>query len=140
MDSKNHAIDFHALRWETIRKTKYRAEADIAQAKEEVAYRLQDRMEIPLPGLHGEKLFLTGYSALLEKAQELVLLYDKLPKHRGVQETILLDAWSSATIEGARTTVAQVKACFEHPKTKEYIETKVPLPIYFEKLLKILEN
>ena len=29
---------------------------------------------------------------------------------------------------------------FEHPKTKEYIETKVPLPIYFEKLLKILEN
>lgn len=29
---------------------------------------------------------------------------------------------------------------FKHPKTNEYIETKAPIPLYFEKLLKTLEN
>ena len=56
---------------------------------------------------------------LSEKAQELELLYQKLPERRGVQEVLLLDAWSSATIEGARTTVQRVRDHFENPKTKD---------------------
>ena len=105
--------------FDTIQKLKYRANAGIVQAKAELATRLNDRVELPLPGLHGEKLYLTGYSALRQKAAELNAMYEKLPVHRGVRDTILLDAWSSATIEGARTTVEKVRRSFDNPKTKD---------------------
>ncbi|MEF2836202.1 MAG: Fic family protein [Oscillospiraceae bacterium] len=105
--------------WDTIQKLKYRASANIADAAEELNSRLNDRVELPLSGIHGEKLFLTGVSALRARAAELNMLYEKLPVHRGVKDTILLDAWSSATIEGARTTVDQVKKAFSDPKSKD---------------------
>lgn len=105
--------------WDTIQKLRYRASAQIPDAVQELNNRLNDRVELPLPGLHGEKLFLTGVTALQNRAKELNLLYDKLPISRGVKDTILLDAWSSATIEGARTTVDQVKKAFSNPRTKD---------------------
>ena len=105
--------------FDTIQKLKYRANAGIAQAQVELSGRLSDRVELPLPGLRGEKLYLTGYSALRQKATELDVMYEKLPAHRGVRDTILLDAWSSATIEGARTTVEKVRRSFENPRTKD---------------------
>ena len=105
--------------WDTIQKLRYLASAQIPDAVQELNNRLNDRVELPLPGLHGEKLFLTGMTALQAKANELNLLYEKLPISRGVKDTILLDAWSSATIEGARTTVDQVKKAFADPKTKD---------------------
>lgn len=51
------------------------------------------RVELPLSGLHGEKLYLTGYSALRQKVMELNAMYEELPAHRGVRDTILLDAF-----------------------------------------------
>lgn len=105
--------------WDTIQKLEYRARAGIADAEEELGRRLNDRVLLPLKGIHGEALYLTGIAKLSEKAQELELLYQKLPERRGVQEVLLLDAWSSAAIEGARTTVAQVKKSFDHPSTKD---------------------
>ena len=105
--------------FDTIQKLKYRANSGLAQAKEELDQRLSDRLELPLVGLHGEKLYLTGVAALQKKAAELRALYDQLPVHRGVKDTILLDAWSSATIEGARTTVERVRRSFDNPKTKD---------------------
>ena len=105
--------------FDTIQKLKYRANAGIVAAQDELNIRLNDLMELPLPGLHGEKLYLTGVAALREKAAELDAMYEKIPVHRGVKDTILLDAWSSATIEGARTTVEKVKRSFDDPKTKD---------------------
>jgi len=105
--------------WDTLQKLRYRANANIADAVEELNNRLNDRVELPLPGIHGEKLFLTGVQSLRARAAELDVLYKKLPVHRGVKDTILLDAWSSATIEGARTTVDQVKKAFADPKSKD---------------------
>lgn len=105
--------------FDTIQKLRYRANAGLAQAQEELNNRLTDRVELPLEGLHGEKLYLTGAAALRKKAAELQVLYDRLPAHRGVRDTILLDAWSSATIEGARTTVEKVRRSFDDPKTKD---------------------
>ena len=105
--------------FDTIQKLKYRANAGIAQAQDELNSRLNDRMELPLPGLHGEKLYLTGVAALRKKAAELNAMYEKLHASRGVKDTILLDAWSSATIEGARTTVEKVRNSFDNPKTKD---------------------
>ena len=91
--------------WDTIQKLEYRVRANIEGAQQELNMRLTGRKELPLLGLNGEKLYLTGVTALRKKAAELDALYDQLPAHRGVKDTILLDAWSSATIEGARTTV-----------------------------------
>lgn len=105
--------------WDTIQKLEYRAQANISAAQMELDARLSDRMELPLPGIHGEKLYLTGVSQLRKRASELNALYERLPVHRGVKDTILLDAWSSATIEGARTTVERVKQSFADPKTKD---------------------
>lgn len=62
---------------------------------------------------------MTGVTALREKVAELDAMYEKIPAHRGVKDTILLDAWSSATIEGARTTVEKVRRSFDNPKTKD---------------------
>ena len=107
--------------WDSIQKLEYRAKANLADAQEELQSRLSDRMELPLIGLHGEKLYLTSIEKLREKASQLDILYQNVPEHRGVKETILLDAWSSATIEGARTTVAQVRNSFTSPKTKDDI-------------------
>jgi len=108
-----------SLRWDSIQKLKYRANAGIPGAQTELNYRLNDCVEVPLPGLHGEKLCLTGYTALHKKAEELNIMYEKVPVQRGMKEFILLDAWSSATIEGARTTVERVKQSFTDPRTKD---------------------
>lgn len=105
--------------WDSIQNLRFRAGANIMKAQEEMNIRLNDRMELPLPGIHGERLFLTGASNLRKRATELTKIYESLPDHHGVQDTILLDAWSSATIEGARTTVAQVKRSLSNPQTKD---------------------
>lgn len=105
--------------WDTIQKLEYRTKANISQAKAELEERLTDRMELPLPGLHGQKLYLTGVSKLQQKAQELDQIYRQLPGSSGMTDIIVLDAWASATIEGARTTVQQVKQSFTQPKTKD---------------------
>lgn len=105
--------------WDTLQKLEYRANAGLAKAKAELERRQSDRMVLPLPGIHGEKLYLTGVEQLRNRCTELNQLYDQLPEHRGFKDTILLDAWSSATIEGARTTVTKVKQSFDNPKTKD---------------------
>lgn len=111
--------DLCSLKWDTIQKLTYRANAGLPGAQAELNYRLHDRIALPLPGLNGETLYLTGYTALHQKAEELNVLYEKVPVRHGHKEIILLDAWSSATIEGARTTVEQVKQSFTDPKTKD---------------------
>ena len=105
--------------WDTIQKLRFRAEANITGAQADLDLRLHDRLELPLAGIHGQRLFLTGISQLRKRAAELDAVYEKLPPSRGVRDTILLDAWSSATIEGARTTVAQVRRSLTDPKTKD---------------------
>lgn len=112
-------MDMYSFKWDTIQKLTYRANAGIGLAQAELEYRLRDCAEIPLPGLHGERIYLTGYTALHKKAEELNIMYEKLPVHRGMKEMIILDAWSSATIEGARTTVEKVKQSFADPRTKD---------------------
>lgn len=105
--------------WDTIQKLEFRVRANIAGAKEELNMRLTDRVKLSLVGLNGENLYLTGMSALRNKAAELDTLYAQLPASRGVQDAVLLDAFFSAAIEGSRTTVQQVRDHFENPKTKD---------------------
>ena len=104
---------------EPIQKWIYRVKANVPGAKEQLDARLADRLKLSLKGLHGERLCLTGYQTLVERAAILRAMYEDTPVHRSVRDIILLDAFNSATIEGARTTVAQVKQSADHPITKD---------------------
>ena len=70
--------------WDTIQKLEYRARANIEGAQQELNMRLTDRMELPLLGLNGEKLYLTGFAALRKKAAELDALYEQLKREYGI--------------------------------------------------------
>ena len=82
--------------WDTIQKLEYRVRANITGSKEQLDLRLTDRVKLPLAGLNGENLYLTGMSALRDKAAELDALYTQLPSHRGVKDTIILDVLSES--------------------------------------------
>lgn len=104
---------------DTIQIMQYRARANVPRAQAELENRLLDRLELPLLGIHNEKLYLTAVSHLEQKATELRIIYDQLPKRRNTTEYIILDSYASATIEGARTTVEKVRESFQAPVTKD---------------------
>lgn len=104
---------------ESIFQLGYKAKAGLVEARQEIKDRINCRVELPLKGLNGEGVYLTAVDQLGKKAKTIHQLYDTLPHKNKAKDVILLDAWSSATIEGARTTVEQVSKCFEHPDSKD---------------------
>ena len=104
---------------DTFEKLEYRIKAGITEAKDEKERRLSDRLKLPLEGLHGEQVYITGLKELTKKAQQLRKVYEDVPKSNRVVSVILLDAHSSATIEGAHTTVERMKHCLTSPETKD---------------------
>lgn len=78
--------------WDTIQKLTYRAKADIPKAAAELEERLRDRRELPLSGIHGERLYLTGPIKLEWRAIQLRTMYEQLPDCKNAASNILLDA------------------------------------------------
>ena len=89
---------------DTIQNLHFHGNAHFADATQELNSRLNDRMELPLSGLHGEKLYLTNATALQERAAALQTMYEEMPIYRAVTDMIQLEAWSSAAIDGAKAT------------------------------------
>lgn len=56
---------------------------------------------------------------ILSGVKSIQTVYQKVTKRNKVQDIILLDAYHSETIEGARTTVDHVKKAFSKPNTKD---------------------
>lgn len=106
---------------DTFEKLEYKIKAGIKEASIEKEMRLKDRIELPLEGLHGEKLYITGYSELEKKVKNIKAMYENVPESYRVVAVVLLDAHSSATIEGAHTTVDRMKECLESPESKDEI-------------------
>ena len=104
---------------DTIQKLTYRAKANIPHAVVELDERLCDRRELPLAGIHGERLYLTGVSQLEQRTAQLQMLYDQIPQCNRSAASVLLDAWASASIEGARASLQQVKLDLSNPQTKD---------------------
>ena len=102
---------------DTIQKLTYRAKANIPNAAAALKERLCDRQELSLAGIHGERLFLTGVSQLEQRAAQLQVLYGQLPTCRNSGDNILLDAWASASIEGAEVSLPEVKKNLSNPQT-----------------------
>lgn len=53
------------------------------------------------------------------RAAQLRTMYEQLPDFKNVTESILLDAWTSASIEGANVSLTQVKQHLKNPQTKD---------------------
>lgn len=104
---------------DSIYQLGYKARAGIGEAQAEIEYRTANRHLLPLSGLNGETMCLTALPELQRRAAELRQLYQRVPESRRTKDVILLDACSSATIEGARTTVERVSRCFSHPDSKD---------------------
>lgn len=89
--------------------------------KDELKNRKLNVVKTGLKGIHGEELIYTSTNSLRDKLSVLGNLYKKILNNDSVisKETILIEGYYSATIEGARTTVDYVKNCFSNPKGKD---------------------
>lgn len=105
--------------YEPIFKLKIKADAGLDNAAQEIKTREESMKLLPLSGISGEKIYLVMTEELLNKVQNIQTVYKKVSKSNKVQDILLLDAYHSATIEGARTTVEKVKNTFSKPKTKD---------------------
>ena len=105
--------------YEPIFKLKIKADAGVEKAKQELRNREQKKICLPLQGISGEQICLTLNNDMTSAVQAVEAVYQKVTKKNKVRDMILLDAFHSATIEGARTTVENVKKAFSEPKSKD---------------------
>lgn len=82
----------------------------------ELEHRKLYKVELPLKGIHGEKLMFICDPELQVEIEYLDSLYELLSPLKLYTDTIILDAYNSATIEGARTTIENVKASLKKGK------------------------
>ena len=98
-----------------LQKAKYKSES----AKKELLARKHSYIDTKLKGINGESIVFR-YSNEVEEYKEYIdNEIFKVSNSLNVSESILLDAYSSATIEGARTTVERVKNVINNPVTKD---------------------
>ena len=105
--------------YEPTYKLKIKVNAGVEKAKQELEYRELKKIELPLMGIKEEVICLVVTDEILSGVKSIQTVYQKVTKRNKVQDIILLDAYHSATIEGARTTVDHVKKAFSKPNTKD---------------------
>ena len=98
-----------------LQKKRYGAnvDADLAERKEHV-------LDVNLRGLHGETIVYTEIDEIRNKMLFIEKLFQSVTIAQRVQDTesILIEGFYSATIEGAKTTVEKVKQSFNNPQNK----------------------
>ena len=105
--------------YESYDVLKIKEKAGIASAIQELQYRKIHRELIPLKGLQNTSIYIVLTEEIKNKLMSIENLYEQLSSEKKVKDIILLDAFHSATIEGARTTVENVRKSFDKPKTKD---------------------
>lgn len=105
--------------YEPTFKLKIKADAGVEKAKQEIKYREQKKLVLDLKGIGGESICMMMTDEILSGVQSVQAVYQKVTKKNKVRDMILLDAYHSATIEGARTTVDHVRKAFSKPHTKD---------------------
>ncbi len=107
------------IMYETLDNLRIKARAGVESAALELKARMLKREEIRLQGLKGMKMYLIPTEELWERIASIESLYQNVSNKNKVKDILLLDAYHSATIEGARTTVEHVKKAWTDPKTKD---------------------
>lgn len=85
----------------------------------ELARRDLFKEELPLKGIHGERFMFIHDPELKMQLEYLQNLYEKTEPLEFYTDRIILDAYHSATIEGARTTIENVKISLEKGKKED---------------------
>lgn len=106
---------------ETIEKLQYKAKAQVSGAKKVLDKRIDSKIVLPLLGINDEKICITSKTELEANLKTIYILYVTLSNDKLEKDCILLDSFHSATIEGAHTTVSEVRKCIGDgkPKTKD---------------------
>lgn len=105
--------------YESYDVLKIKEKSGIDSARRELEFRRTHREKLPLPGLENTVLYMVRTDDIQERLLSIEHLYQRLDSRRKVKEVILLDAYHSATIEGARTTVENVRRAYENPRSKD---------------------
>lgn len=98
---------------------KIKEKAGILSATQELQYRKIHKELVPLQGLESTLIYMVLTEEIKNKLISIDNLCGKINSNHKVKDVILLDAYHSATIEGARTTVENVLKVYDRPKTKD---------------------
>lgn len=93
--------------------------AGIVSASKELQFREIHKELIPLKGLQNTSIYMVVTEEMKTKLMSIHNLYAQISREKKIKDIILLDAFHSATIEGARTTVENVRKAYDKPKTKD---------------------
>lgn len=105
--------------YESYETLKIKAKSGIKTAVQELQYRKHHRELLPLCGLGNTAIYMVMTEEIQKHLEMIDSLYQQVSREKKVKDIILLDAFHSATIEGARTTVESVRKSFEKPKSKD---------------------
>lgn len=107
------------INYDSFKKLDIKIRSGIKDAKEVYQQRLQKIKKLPLHGIKGETLVYVETPELLKQLDLVEEVYQKVSADNKVKDMVLIDSFHSATIEGARTTVSEVKRAFEMPETRD---------------------
>lgn len=110
---------FCVINYDSFKKLDIKIRSGIQEAKEVYQERLQKIKELSLRGIKDETLVYVETQELLKQLALVEEVYQKVSADKKVKDMVLIDSFHSATIEGARTTVAEVRRAFELPRTKD---------------------
>lgn len=105
--------------YESYATLKIKEKAGIASAVLELQYRKQHKEILPLHGLQNTEIYLVQTEEIQNRLKTIDNLYQKVNSEQKAKDVILLDSFHSATIEGARTTVENVRKVYDKPKSKD---------------------
>lgn len=105
--------------YESYATLKIKENAGIETAVRELEYRKQHREILPLHGLKDTGIYMVQTEEIQSRLKSIDSLYQKVNSGQKVKDIILLDAFHSATIEGAKTTVEKVRRAYDRPKSKD---------------------
>lgn len=105
--------------YETLAYLKMQEKAGIASAKEKIAERLQHKVAVSNSMFSDKQIVYFMTDEIAEKVNDIDNVYARVNNDFSDKESILIDAYHSATIEGARTTVQRVVSAFSNPTCKD---------------------
>lgn len=105
--------------YESFERLQLKERAGIVSAAKELQERKRGKVVLPLKGIGNLSVCMVLTGEIQERLLSIENLYQQVTREHKAEDVILLDAYHSATIEGARTTVENVRRVFSKPETKD---------------------
>lgn len=107
----------NVIHYESNKTLRIKAKSGFEDAKVELEWRKRNKFAIGLMGINDEKLVYIIGQGLDTQLQTINILYQNFKvTDKAYHDNVIIDSYHSATIEGARTTVDNVKRAIESKK------------------------